>query len=87
MNMTRNEQLRWQLAIENYYDGEVVDTAATVHAPPPPDGNKDAVDEWLYEYIWSATGTGRTEGNSAYFVKVTKCTNPVFVGREFEFGI
>lgn len=78
--------LRLVLAIENHYpeDGDVIHTTATVYVPErEPDEDES---DWEYEHIFPATGTGRTEGDSAHFVTVTDADDPAWLGREFEFG-
>lgn len=77
------------LAIENRYPGglmiptEVVD--AVIPAPPAED-DAAAMDAWEYDYIFSCTGTGRTDGDSWYDVMVTACSNPALVGKMYAFG-
>lgn len=45
--------------------------------------------EWSYEQINQYTGTGREDGDAAYFVEVTKSSDEsvLTVGTEFEFGL
>lgn len=82
-----------ELTIENHY--ELYDTEITVvnaTIPPPPAGAEpgdEAYDEWEYDEIFCHTGTGREEGDSSYFVKVTKSSRPdlIPVGTEYEFGL
>lgn len=79
------------LAIENHYeDGDEVDTTANILIPAPPeDTDSDAYQDWEYDYIFPATGTGKTEGDSSYFVEVvtSDCPDVIAVGREYEFGL
>lgn len=81
------------LKIENYYDGDKVVTRPTITIPYPPNeaDDPDGYDEWLNgdDSIFEATGTGRTEGDSAYFVEVVGSTRPdvIPVGTEYEFGL
>lgn len=83
--------IRLHLKIENYYDGDKVRTQADVLVPAPPQepDTDDEMTDWEQEYIFEATGTGRTEGNSAYFVEVTAsdCPDLIPVGTEYEFGL
>jgi hypothetical protein len=84
-------RIRLELEIENHYDGDVVTTHKTVTVTmPPEDQDSDEYDDWLNDGpIFEATGTGRTEGNSAYFVKVLSSTykKAIPVGTEYEFGL
>jgi hypothetical protein len=42
-------------------------------------------EEWAMEYLMQYTGTGRTEGDAGYFVKVLECDDrPDLVGLEVE---
>lgn len=79
------------LQIDNIYeDGDEVRTTATVTVPAPPDpSDESAYEDWAYDHIFAATGTGKTEGDSGYFVEVTETSDPatVPVGTEFEFGL
>ena len=77
------------LRIDNYYEGgDKVITTPTVTVPaPPPESDEDEYEDWADEHIMAATGTGRTEGDSSYFVKITESTDPTLVGREFEWGV
>ncbi|WP_432830838.1 hypothetical protein [Dactylosporangium sp. CA-092794] len=77
------------LHIENHYERYgMVETTATVTIPvPPADQDSDAYDDWCQEHIFAATGTGRTDGDAAYFVRITASTVPALLGREFEFGL
>ena len=91
LNMLDND-VTLTLAIENFYPGScrAVRTRATIQVPPPPtDTETDWYDEWAYEHIYPATGTGRTEGDSAYFVEVIASSRPelIPVGTKFEFGL
>lgn len=85
-------QVTLTLHVDNDYElyGSVV-TTPTVTVPAPPDRAKDekAYDLWEYNHIFAATGTGRTEGDCAYFVEVTASDRPdlVAVGTEYEFGV
>lgn len=74
-----------KLHIENYYDGDVVITEPVAYVTVPDD---DDIEDWADDQILPLTGTGRTEGNSAYFVTITEFSaRPDLVGRKFEFGI
>lgn len=80
------------LDIENHYDGDIVHTSKYVSVPPPPlhpEDEEDEVDEWEQTWIYPHTGTGRTSGNSAYFVTVVGSDNPELIplGTEYEFGL
>jgi hypothetical protein len=79
------------LAIDNTYeDGTTIPTVATdvVVPPPPTDRDSGAWVDWSYDHIFERTGTGRTDGDSWYDVKVTASSNPdlIPVGLTFEFG-
>jgi hypothetical protein len=84
-------RIRLELEIENHYDGDVVTTHKTVTVPvPPEDEDSDEYTDWLYDEdgIFEATGTGRTEGDAAYFVEVKASTykTAIPVGKAWEFG-
>jgi hypothetical protein len=78
------------LDIENHYGDEVVTTEVevTVPAPPPDTDGEDAMREWADEHLYPLTGTGRTEGDAAYFVSIGRSSRPelMLCGREFEWG-
>lgn len=79
-----------QLKIENHYAGGKVRTKATCIVPlPPEDRDSDEYQDWENEFIFAETGTGQTEGDSAYFVEVTASSQPdvIAVGTEYEFGL
>jgi hypothetical protein len=91
--MSDPEQIVLTLVIENHYpeDGDVVQTTVetTVPEPPyPPHSYAYESDDWEYDHIFCHTGTGRTEGDSAYFVEVTASSRPdlIPVGTKYEFG-
>ena len=73
------------LLIDNYYsDGDKIKTTVqtTIPAPDPDD------EDWEYDHIFEHTGTGRTDGDSCYFVTVAASSRPDIlpVGTEYEFG-
>ena len=77
------------LVIENRYAGGLMVPTGVPDAvipAPPVDGDGDAWDAWLYEHIFSFTGTGRTRGDSWYDVTVTACSDPMLIGKTFAFG-
>jgi hypothetical protein len=82
-------QVTVTLHIDNVYELHgTIETTATVTIPvPPPDEGSDAYDDWAYEYIFAQTGTGRTDGDAGYFVRITASTIPDLIGREFAFGL
>lgn len=72
------------LRIENTYaDGETVTTTVDTTVSPP---TWDELDEWAWEEIFPHTGTGKTDGDSWYDVKITASSEPRLVGRKFEYG-
>jgi hypothetical protein len=78
------------LEIDNVYeDGEDVQTVAQVQVSEPQgsDGS-DTRSDWEMDEIFPHTGTGRTDGNSAYFVNVAASSRPdlIPVGTTYEFG-
>lgn len=77
------------LHIENHYEFyATVVTTPTITIPCPPDqADEQAYDDWAYAHIFSATGTGRCDGDSWYFVTITASTAPGLIGRTFEFGL
>lgn len=67
-----------ELEIDNHYErGGAVTTHATVHVPPPADG--DLHGEWRETYIWPETGTGQIDGNASYFVEVTASSDTTVI--------
>lgn len=74
------------LAIENIYPDDTQNTVATVDVPAMP-VEGEARDDWAYDHLFPETGTGRTDGNSAYVVTITESDTPAAVGQVFEFGI
>jgi hypothetical protein len=75
------------LKVENIYpDDIVVNTVldATVEAPETLES--PGLDEWAFDELFPFTGTGRTDGASAYDITVTASSEPALVGRNFEFG-
>jgi len=78
------------LEIENVYPDETIRTTVEtrIPIPPPPSESDYERQDWEDEYIMPETGTGRTEGDAAYFVTVTKSSRPdvLPVGTEFEYG-
>lgn len=77
------------LDIDNYYDGEPIQTIVNATIPAPPeDQDSDEYQDWEQDYVFEHTGTGRTDGDSCYFVTVTKSSRPdlIPVGTEYEFG-
>lgn len=92
LNMT--EKITVVLKIENHYpeeEGDPIMTAWSGEIDPPPDNvavGSEGWDDWAYDEIFPYTGTGQTEGNSAYFVEVTGSSDPekLPVGTEFEWG-
>lgn len=76
------------LEIENHYYGdEPVTTFKTVEVTEPP-ADPDARSDWEYDEIFPHTGTGKTEGDSCYFVTVRSSSDPALIpaGTEYEFG-
>lgn len=82
------------LKIDNAYeDGDVIETTVRTEVPEPPteanfegDSLDEAYQDWAYDNIFCHTGTGRTEGDSAYFVKCIESSDPTMVGAEWEWG-
>lgn len=75
------------LVIDNFYeDGDEIQTRVETYVPaPPPQSYEDAYEEWSQDYIFEQTGTGKTEGNSGYFVKCVYSSDTSLVDREWEF--
>lgn len=84
------DEIELELYIENYYDGDMVVTTPTARVPSPAGLSEDELEDWADDNLFEHTGTGQTEGNSAYTVKITAADPadavPGLVGREFEFG-
>lgn len=74
------------MQIDNIYENgdRVQTTIQTYVPPPPPKSDEDAYNDWTQDYIYPHTGTGKEEGDSAYFVKIIGSTDPDLVGREIE---
>lgn len=83
------QQATVTLHIENHYELHgMVETTATATIPvPPADEDSDAYDDWSQRHIFAVTGTGHTDGNAAYFVRITASTVPALIGRQFAFGL
>jgi hypothetical protein len=73
------------LKIENHYASGVVTTTAQaqVSEPPPFDDRAD----WEDDEIFPHTGTGKEDGDSAYFVTSSSRPDLIPVGTEYEFGL
>jgi hypothetical protein len=85
---TRPAEITLDLSIENTYeDGDEVTTTATATLPLPPFGDEER-EEWANEHIMPLTGTGKTDGDAWYDVKVTASNMPdlIPVGQTYEFG-
>lgn len=81
--------MKVQLQIDNVYeDGDEVQTTVESDVPEPPDEEGTAAyDDWAEEHIFSLTGTGKVQGDAAYFVEIVGCDRQDLIGREFEFGL
>lgn len=80
-------RLALQVKIWNIYEHDTVITFCDALVTAPDDlSDHDALNEWAVEELFELTGTGRTEGNSCYELKIIRCTEPGLVGRTFEFG-
>lgn len=73
------------VSIENIYDSETILTADRVTVPAPP-AEVDEREDWAQDVLFPLTGTGRTEGNSAYVLTITASDDPELVGATYEFG-
>ena len=86
---TQTAEINVTLEIDNIYDGDTIQTTVQTSLPPPPslDHDSEEYSDWEYDYIFTHTGTGRTSGDSGYFVTVTASDRPEMlpVGTEFEF--
>ena len=77
-----------KLEIDNVYEDEKIRTFVETQVPEPPlDRDSTEYEEWEQDYIFSTTGTGRTEGDAGYFVTVTDSSRPdlIPVGTEYEY--
>lgn len=78
------------LDIDNVYElyGSIKTnvTDEVILAPPTTDRESEAWREWAYDNLFPFTGTGRVEGNAAYFATVTASSDESLVGEEFEWG-
>ena len=77
------------MVIDNVYElYGTIQTTVTVTVPKPPaaEGTED-YDEWAYDHLYCETGTGREDGDSAYFAEITASSDPALVGRKFEWGV
>jgi hypothetical protein len=78
------------IKIENVYeDGEEITETKTLDVPFPPTFDTESEDhqDWAYDHLFTETGTGKTEGDAAYFVEITACEIPVLIGTTYEWGI
>ena len=71
-----------RLEIANVYGDEEIITHETVELPVP-EADED-LDDWGEDHIFPLTGTGRTEGDAAYFVEVLESSDPTMVGHKWE---
>jgi hypothetical protein len=78
--------MRMAIKVTNIYeDGDQVVRTKAIDVPEPePD---DDMEQWAEDHIFEHTGTGRAEGDAAYFVEVVECHDqPHLKGTEFEWG-
>ena len=75
---TQTAEINVTLEIDNIYDGDTIQTTVQTSLPPPPslDHDSEEYSDWEYDYIFTHTGTGRTSGDSGYFVTVTASDRP-----------
>lgn len=75
--------------IENVYDdGTTVATTETVTDLPRCPSDVELREDWAWDHLFPLTGTGREEGDAAYFVTVLDCpADPSLVGDNFQFGL
>lgn len=79
-----SEKIAVTLEIDNVYeDGESIQTFVETEIDPPPtdaelenDEDGKLRDDWEQENIFEHTGTGKTEGDAGYFVKVLQSSDP-----------
>lgn len=82
--MSDTHQIKVRI-VNIYEDGDEITTEATASVTVP---EGEDMTEWAYDELFPLTGTGRTEGNSAYFLTITEFpARPDLVGQEFEFGV
>lgn len=76
-----------EFTVDNVYaDGTV--TRDYVEPVEPPAPGDDDLEDWAEDVLFPFTGTGRTEGDAGYFLKITACERrPELVGRTFEWGV
>jgi hypothetical protein len=82
--------MQLSIKIENVYeDGEEITEHKTLDVPVPPTFviDDEAHQDWAYDHIFTETGTGKTEGDAAYFVEVTASDEPAMMGNKYEWGI
>jgi hypothetical protein len=89
VSLHKEEPVQVTLLIDNYYEGgDKIKTTYEGWIPAPPGRDDPGYEDWEQDWIYEYTGTGRTEGDSAYFVTVGASSRPDLlpVGTEFEFG-
>lgn len=74
--------------IENLYeDGTEIVRIETTHVPAPPTGAEELA-EWADDHLRDPlTGTGRPQGEAAYFLAITASEDPSLIGKTFEWGL
>lgn len=82
------------IEIENVYvGGPTIRVTETFDCPPMVSAvagvwpSEDEAEQWAEEHLYPYTGTGRESGDAAYFVEVTACEEPGYVGLHFEWGL
>jgi hypothetical protein len=79
-----------RIKIENVYeDGEEITETKDINVPEPPnlDTESERHQDWAYDYLFAETGTGKTEGDAAYFVEILASDDVALVGNTYEWGI
>lgn len=76
------------LEIRNHYaDGTLITTVVNdVTVEKPWDLDDDELADWAMQELFEFTGTGRTEGDSAYDITITASNDHWLVGKTFEIG-
>jgi hypothetical protein len=82
--------IRLTVKVTNIYpDTKPVREERQVVIPRPRDvADEEGMETWAYAHLFPLTGTGRTEGEGGYFVKITESPDlPILEGSEFDWGI
>lgn len=88
VSVSESKEATVKLRIENryeFYPMVVTEPTTVVPLPLPADGT-DERQVWDYDYIFSETGAGHSDGDSWYDVEIVESSVPALLGMKFKFG-